>query len=63
MEPFDGPEVLDDHVMDVALVPCEGVAPAPSAGVRVLQERVFYIGLTQQEAGCEFVCFACCEPW
>ena len=43
-------EVMDDEVSEAALVPSQGAAATPSGGLQVLQELVFYIGLTKQEA-------------
>ncbi len=48
--------VTDVEVSEASLVSSQGVAATPSAGVQVLQERVFYIGLTEQEACREVLC-------
>ncbi len=41
---------MTDYVSEDALVTSQGDAATPTAGVQVLQERVFYNGLTAQEA-------------
>ncbi len=48
--------VIDEEVSEAALVSSQGVAATPSGGLQVLQERVFYIGLTEQEACREVLC-------
>ncbi len=52
--------VIDEEVSEAALVPSQGAAATPSGGLQVLQELVFYIGLTKQEAWVKFcVLYGC----
>ncbi len=53
--------VMDEkEVSEAALVPSQGAASTPSGGLQVLQELVFYIGLTKQEAWVKFcVLYGC----
>ena len=53
--------VMDEkEVSEAALVTSQGAASTPSGGLQVLQELVFYIGLTKQEAWVKFcVLYGC----